>query len=159
MVPQTPELNRGAWERIERAVRRLAVRRGELYVVTGPAYQGQRIQSIGPDGVLVSSSIWKAIYDPRASGTGAYLCSNAAAPRCETVSVVALARGVGIDLFPAVSERMKQTAVTLPWHPLRPAVRRRVGFLAKSPAVAGTRPGRGGGDPAVHSCGERQRRP
>ena len=45
------------------------------------------------------------------------------------------------------------------WRPLRPAVRRRVGFLAKPPAVAGTRPGRGGGDPAVHPCGERQRRP
>jgi len=32
MVPQTPELNRGIWERIESAVRRLARREGELYV-------------------------------------------------------------------------------------------------------------------------------
>ena len=114
MVPQTPELNRGPWERIERAVRRLAARQGELYVVTGPAFQGQQVQSIGPDGVLVPSSTWKAVHDPKAGGTGAYLCSNAAAPRCKTVSVAALARGVGIDPFPAVSERMKWTAMTLP---------------------------------------------
>ncbi len=35
MVPQTPELNRGVWAGIEMAVRHLAQRRGELYVVTG----------------------------------------------------------------------------------------------------------------------------
>ena len=114
MVPQTAALNRGVWEGIERAVRRLAARRGELYVVTGPAYQGQQIQSIGPDGVLVPSSTWKAVYDPKGGGTGAYLCSNAASPRCERVSVAALTRRVGIDPFPAVSERAKQTAMTLP---------------------------------------------
>ena len=40
MVPQTPELNRGVWAGIEMAVRHLAQRRGELFVVTGPAFQG-----------------------------------------------------------------------------------------------------------------------
>lgn len=72
MVPQTPELNRGVWTVIETAVRDLAAAKGELYVVTGPAFQGQQIQSIGPDGVLVPSSTWKAIYSPRDAGTGAY---------------------------------------------------------------------------------------
>ena len=114
MVPQTPELNRGVWEGIESAVRHLAARRGELYVVTGPAFQGQQIQSIGLDGVLVPSSTWKALYDPKAGGTGAYLCSNTASPRCETMSVATLTRSVGIDPFPAVSDGMKQIAMTLP---------------------------------------------
>ncbi len=123
MVPQTAALNRGVWEGIESAVRHLAARQGELYVVTGPAYQGQRIQSIGPDGVLVPSSTWKAIYDPKADGTGAYLCSNAAAPRCETVSVAALAHSVGIDPFPAVSEDIKQAVMTLPRPEHSPYVR------------------------------------
>ena len=40
MVPQTPELNHGVWAGIEMAVRHLAQRRGELFVVTGPAFQG-----------------------------------------------------------------------------------------------------------------------
>ena len=114
MVPQTPELNRGVWEGIESAVRRLAARRGELYVVTGPAFQGESIQSIGQNNVLAPTATWKAVYDPKAGGTGAYLCSNTAAPRCEILSVAALARDVGIDPFPAVSDGMKQTAMTLP---------------------------------------------
>ncbi len=114
MVPQTPALNRGLWERIESAVRGLAVREGELYVVTGPAFQGQRLQSIGPDAVLVPTSTWKAVYDPRAGGAGVYVCLNIQQPACSTVSVATLARVVGIDPFPALPEAVKQSAMVLP---------------------------------------------
>ena len=38
MVPRNPELNRGSWYGLEWAVRNLASRIGELYVVTGPLY-------------------------------------------------------------------------------------------------------------------------
>jgi len=114
MVPQTPALNRGIWERIESAVRDLVVREGELYVVTGPAFQGQRLQSIGPDAVLVPTSTWKAVYDPRAGGAGVYVCLNTQQPACSTVSVATLARIVGIDPFPALPEAIKQTAMALP---------------------------------------------
>src|SRR3954453_6820452 len=75
MVPQAPELNRGVWAGIETAVRDLALREGELYVVTGPAFHGQQLQSIGPDGVLVPSATWKAVYSPRAGGTGVSMCA------------------------------------------------------------------------------------
>ncbi|MGI4796806.1 MAG: DNA/RNA non-specific endonuclease [Janthinobacterium lividum] len=92
MVPQTAELNRGPWEGVESAVRNLAARQGELYLVTGPAFVGQRIQSIGPDGVLVPSSTWKAVYDPRAAGTGVYVCKNTTSPTCDIVSVATLTR-------------------------------------------------------------------
>ena len=114
IVPQTAELNRGTWEGIESAVRHLAARQGELYVVTGPVFQGQQVRSIGPNNVLVPSSTWKAVYDPRAGGAGAYLCSNVAAPSCEVVSVAALARITGVDPFPAVSDAVKQAVMTLP---------------------------------------------
>src|SRR3954453_2035626 len=77
MVPQTPELNRGVWAGIETAVRDLAARQGELYVVTGPAFQAQQLQSIGPGGVLVPSATWKAIYSPQGGGTGVYVCARA----------------------------------------------------------------------------------
>lgn len=95
MVPQTSELNRGVWAGIEMAVRDFAVREGELYVVTGPAFQGQEIQSIGPDAVLVPSMTWKAVYSPRYSGTAAYACTNTARPQCEVISVAALTGVVG----------------------------------------------------------------
>ena len=114
MVPQTAELNRGIWEGVESAVRHLAAREGELYLVTGPAFKGERIQSVGPDGVLVPSSTWKAVYDPRADGTGVYVCRNTTTPSCDIVSVATLIRSVGIDPFPGLPRRMKETAMALP---------------------------------------------
>ena len=107
-------LNRGLWAGIEAAVRDLAVRRGELYVVTGPAFEGQALQSIGRGGVLVPSSTWKAVHDPRTGGAGAYVCTNTATPTCDIVSVAVLTRSVGIDPFPALPAGVKATAMTLP---------------------------------------------
>ncbi len=83
-------------------------------MVTGPAFQGQALETIGPDAVLVPSATCKAIHDPRSGGTGAYVCSNAAAPRCGTMSVATLAGTVGIDPFPALPDGVKQTAMALP---------------------------------------------
>ncbi len=114
MVPQTAALNRGIWVGIEMAVRRLASREGELYVVTGPAFGGGRLQAIGPDGVLVPSATWKAVYDPRTGGAGAYLCENIAKPACEVVSVAALARVIGVDPFPGLPADAKERVMTLP---------------------------------------------
>jgi hypothetical protein len=100
MVPQTPELNRGVWAGIETAVRDLAAQQGELYVVTGPAFQGQQIQSIGPSGVFVPSATWKAVYSPQAGGTAVYVCANTTKPLCGVVSVATLISMVGIESLP-----------------------------------------------------------
>ena len=113
MVPQTAKLNRGIWEGVESAVRNLATAEGELYLVTGPAFQGSRVKSIGPDGVLVPTATWKAVYDPR-QGTGAYLCRNTTRPTCTVVSVSALATLTGIDAFPGLPAAAKATAIQLP---------------------------------------------
>ena len=114
MVPQTPELNRGVWEGIESAVRRLATGEGELYVVTGPAFVGNRISAVGPDQVLVPSATWKAVYDPRANGAGAYVCPNTKHPACRTVALAALSRAVGVDPFPALPAALKAQLTALP---------------------------------------------
>ena len=114
MVPQTAALNRGVWASIESAVRRLASREGELFLVTGSAFGGQQLQSIGPSGVLVPSATWKAVYDPRANGAGVYVCENTASPACAVVSVAALTRVVGIDPFPSLPDGVKQVAMRLP---------------------------------------------
>ncbi len=114
MVPQTAALNRGVWEGIESAVRDLAVQEGELYVVTGPVFAGEELKSIGPDGVLVPSSTWKAVYDPRAGGAGAYVCTNTTSPSCDMVSVSVLTQMTGVDPFPAVPSSVKDVAMALP---------------------------------------------
>ena len=77
-------------------------------------FEGQELKSVGPDGVLVPSSTWKAVYDPRAGGAGAYVCTNTATPSCDVVSVAALVRTTGVDPFPSLPSRIKGTAVTLP---------------------------------------------
>ena len=114
MVPQTAALNRGIWEGVESAVRHMAEREGELYVVTGPALHGEHLASIGPDGVLVPSSTWKAVYDPRAGAAGVYVCKNTDRPTCDTVPVATLVRVVGIDPFPGLPESVKREPMALP---------------------------------------------
>ena len=114
MVPQTPELNRGAWEGIESAVRRLATVTGELYVVTGASFTGNRISAVGPNKVLVPSATWKAVYDQGARSAGAYLCPNTKRPACRTLTVAALSRAAGVDPFPAVPAAVKAQLMALP---------------------------------------------
>jgi len=113
IVPQTPELNRGIWERIETTAREMAQRDGEIYIVTGPAYHGQDLQSL-QGRVLVPTSTWKAIYDPRAGAAGAYVCKNFKTPTCVVLPVSAITEVVGVDPFPALPANLKETAMALP---------------------------------------------
>jgi endonuclease G len=113
VVPQTGVLNRGLWEGIESAVRRLAEQQGDLYVVTGPAFSGTRLRSL-QGRVLVPTATWKAVYDPVAHGAGVYVCRNTRRPTCATVSVAEMVRAVGIDPFPALPTSVKTVAMTLP---------------------------------------------
>ncbi|RBM07992.1 DNA/RNA non-specific endonuclease [Novacetimonas cocois] len=121
VVPQTAALNRGRWEEIESAVRRLTLRDGEVYVVTGPAFHTRRLSTIGSDRVLVPTSTWKAVYDPRQQVAGVYVCRNAVrTPACHRVTIATLIETVGVDPFPALPPALKQTYITLPirtvWH-------------------------------------------
>jgi endonuclease G, mitochondrial len=113
MVPQDPASNRGVWEGIESAVRRLARERGELYVVTGPVFQGERLQRIG-GAVLVPTSLFKAVYDPRRNEAGAYLVGNAAGAQPRKISIAELEKVAGIRTFPAVGDRVKARVMDLP---------------------------------------------
>jgi endonuclease G len=113
MVPQNPANNRGIWEGIESAVRKMARDRGELYVVTGPVFQGERLQRIG-GAVLVPTLLFKAIYDPRRREAGAYLVVNAAGARPQKISIAELEKVAGISTFPSLSDRVKSRVMILP---------------------------------------------
>ena len=115
VVPQTAALNRGIWEGIESAVRHLAEQEGELFVVTGPAFHGESLETIGPDKVFVPSSTWKAVYNPAAGGAGVYVCKNVQQqPTCAQVTVETLIQVVGIDPFPSLPDRVKAARFALP---------------------------------------------
>jgi endonuclease G, mitochondrial len=113
VVPQTPQLNRRAWERIESAVRERAAGDGPLYVVTGPVFQGGDLQALNGR-VLVPTSTFKAVYDPARGAAGAYVCTNTARPECRTVSIAELEGLTGVDPFPAAPAGVKATLARLP---------------------------------------------
>jgi endonuclease G, mitochondrial len=126
IVPQAHRLNTGAWTRIETAVRTLAEQDGELYVVTGPVFQGSNLQALRGR-VLVPTGTYKAVYDPRRGTAGAYVCTNVDQPRCQTISIAQLRALTGLDVFPSLPEQVKAAPPALPQ--LRPPRRpRRTSF-------------------------------
>lgn len=112
MVPQNGDNNRHVWAGIEGAVRKLAKREGDLYVITGPAFIGGNLQKIG--NVLVPSHLYKLVYSPRQRAGAAFFIENQATGDYETLSIAELESRVGIDLLPSLSAREKQTMLRLP---------------------------------------------
>lgn len=112
VVPQTEALNRHRWEHLEARVRAIASRFGEVYVVTGPAFEEASVRSIGPDRVWVPDETWKAIYVPGV-GSVVTICANTSAPSCREMSVASLMELVGVDPFPGVGALTKSTIVPL----------------------------------------------
>jgi len=112
MVPQAPKLNRGIWEGIESAVRKLAEREGDIYVVTGPIYQGADLQQVG--NVLVPSHVFKAVLNPQRRLAAAYVAKNVDSAPWAAVSMRQLADLTGMDVFPILPDRAKSTMLRLP---------------------------------------------
>ena len=65
MVPQVGKgMNQGIWKDLEEKVRKWAIARGELFIFTGPVYEGGAKETIGKNRVAVPSALYKIIYDP-----------------------------------------------------------------------------------------------
>jgi endonuclease G len=84
-----------------------------VFVITGPLFQGGVLKRIGGR-VLVPSATFKVIYDPNRPEAGAYVVENVPGARPAVVSVAELNKLAGLDLFPAVSTRVKERAMRLP---------------------------------------------
>jgi endonuclease G, mitochondrial len=122
MIPQDPQSNRGLWSGIESAARGLARKSGELYVVSGPIFQGTTLRRLRGR-VLVPTHIFKAVYDPKRNQAGAYLVENADGDQWRNVSIAELQQITGIDPFPGLAPSVKNYAMTLP-EPTLPNKRR-----------------------------------
>ncbi len=112
IVPQNGENNRNLWAGIEGAVRSMAKREGELYVVTGPAFLGTNLQKVG--NVLVPTHLYKLVYSPRQKAGAAWFVENQPDARANVVPVPELERIVGINLLPALSDAEKERVLRLP---------------------------------------------
>jgi len=100
IVPQAPQLNRGNWAELEKDVRRLAMLRGEIYVLTGAAFDGAP-RTIGR-GVAVPSHTWKVVYAPRQGDVQAFVAANRDGAKVQVVSLEEIEQLVGMRLLPGI---------------------------------------------------------
>jgi endonuclease G len=112
IVPQDGENNRNLWAAIEGAVRRMAKKEGDLYVVTGPAFLGTDLRKIG--NVLVPTHLYKLVYSPRQRAGAAWFVENTADAKPNVIPIPELERIIGINLLPALSDADKERVLELP---------------------------------------------
>jgi endonuclease G len=99
IAPQNADLNRGPWADLEGRLRDFAERQGEVWVVTGVLFQGERINTT-PDGrVMVPTAFWKAALVPD-QGAVVFLASNDDSGTIERLSLADFTRRTGIVPFP-----------------------------------------------------------
>lgn len=113
MVPQNPKNNQTLWLAIEEATRVEAESDGELYIVTGPLFEGQDLERINGR-VLVPTAVFKAIYNPVIRKGAAYVTSNAPGMLYQTLSIADLEKRSGINLFPTLPQTVKLVKMQLP---------------------------------------------
>jgi len=77
MVPQVgKDMNRGIWKNLEEYIRDWAIDRGELYIFTGPVYEGGVKETIGKNKVAVPTHLYKIVYDPHKAEAIAFIMPN-----------------------------------------------------------------------------------
>lgn len=114
MVPQNPSLNRKLWANIESTTRGMALDYGEVYVVTGPAFTGDKLKRIGGR-VLVPTATFKAVYVPSQRASGAWWADNSGDGRkYEVISINELQSRLGVDVFPSLPHDVTAVAARLP---------------------------------------------
>ncbi|MDE1917080.1 MAG: DNA/RNA non-specific endonuclease [Sphingomonadales bacterium] len=103
IAPQNSELNRGPWADLESRLRDYAMAQGDLWVVTGVLFQGERINTT-PDGrVMVPTSFWKAAMVPGKGGV-VFLAPNDDSGTIQTLSLGEFAERTGIMPFPRIHD-------------------------------------------------------
>lgn len=117
MVPQNPNNNRNLWAHIEGAARGMATRYGEIFVVSGVIYDGDRLDVL-KQRVLVPTRLFKAVYVPSLGKAGAWIVNNAPGDNWQDISIDELRNISGIDPFPDLPDEIKSSAMSLP-APLR----------------------------------------
>jgi endonuclease G len=112
MAPQIGiGFNRGIWRVLEKKVRDWTTQRGELYVVTGPIYVWNEIETIGPDQVSVLGYFYKVIFDPVRIEAIAFILPNQKLNSDDLptfiVSVDQVEAETGLDFFSEIEDNVE----------------------------------------------------
>lgn len=111
IVPQNPDNNRHLWAHIEGAVRAMAIRAGEVYVVTGPIF-GQHISMMNGR-VAIPEGLYKAVYIPSMGKGAAYVVGNVEGNAYRVVSLAELNDMTHMKVFPSLSTEEEKEKVDL----------------------------------------------
>ncbi|AKP74860.1 Nuclease precursor (plasmid) [Piscirickettsia salmonis] len=76
MSPQKAGLNRQGWAKLESNVRFWAKYKKEVYVYTGPIFEGKNIKTIGKGKVAVPTAFFKVIFAPEKKQVLAFVMPN-----------------------------------------------------------------------------------
>jgi len=113
MIPQHPKNNQILWEGIEETARNMAREDKDIYVVTGPIFEGSNLERLNGR-VLVPTFVFKAIYDPVRKQAAAYVTPNAPGMAYQTLSIAELEKCVGMNVFPKLPAEIKAVKMNLP---------------------------------------------
>jgi endonuclease G, mitochondrial len=120
IIPQHPKNNQRIWAAIEEAVRDYTEEEGQVYVVSGPMFEGESLKRLNGR-VLIPTSVYKAIYNPRQNVAGAYVTPNAPGGTYDTLSIAELEARLKINVFPKLPPEIKAAKMELP----KPSIRSR----------------------------------
>jgi endonuclease G len=112
MVPQVHANNAGIWEELEKGARNLALSGHDVYVLSGPIFEGAEIKQL-KGRVMVPTSLFKAVYDATTKQAGVYLTPNTPEHTYMLVSVKDVATKVGIDPFPSIPSEAKVATIAV----------------------------------------------
>ncbi|ELE7613381.1 DNA/RNA non-specific endonuclease [Vibrio vulnificus] len=117
MSPQLPGFNRVGWRLLEEHVRDLANEYNELYVVTGPIYQGGE-NAIG-NGVVIPSAFFKVILDPAFNDAIAFIVPHRDVSSSELANFITtideVERLTQLDFFSAVDDSTEASMEAQVW--------------------------------------------
>jgi len=111
-VPQTAQLNRGPWRRLEDRVRELVLEHHEVHVITGTFYDGTPMPPLpeADESHRVPTGFWKVVvvHDGSADNGGAGVAAfampqqgfSASSPAAYLVSIDEIETRTGLNLFP-----------------------------------------------------------
>jgi len=117
MVPQVGRgFNQGIWKNLEEHVRDWAINRGELYVFTGPIYDGGVKEVIGKNKVAVPTHLYKIVYDPHKAEAIAFIMPNQKLNSADMPSYIVTIRDIekktGLDFLSSLDKPVQDLIET-----------------------------------------------
>ncbi|KGY09284.1 DNA/RNA non-specific endonuclease [Vibrio sinaloensis] len=117
MSPQLPGFNRVGWRLLEEHVRDVTNEYNEVYVVTGPIYNGNE-STIG-NGVVIPSAFYKVILDPYFNDAIAFIVPHRDVSGSELANFVTTVDDVeqqtGLDFFSMIDDSAENTMESQLW--------------------------------------------